>query len=151
MPKQEEVFIVARDPDLKQFLTSDTAVGAGHQIQCAFVEENNERASRRIITNFTRCGGDNGDTLKYMRIAYGLKPPLPGCVVQDVADNIGDDHSQAEAVVPDEIGKWHKEIVIECQRKGMDSLTGQHWKRLALPVGCNIKREDLLLFLLEKY
>ncbi len=72
--------IFRREPDLYDFMTSDPAILAAQKIQYAFEADE----CRRMITEYTRCGGDHGVTHKYMRAACGLKP------VQEIsAENTG--------------------------------------------------------------
>ena len=61
--------IFPRDPDAKDFLTSGPAVAAGHRMQISFEMDHNEAACRDIVANYTRAGGDKGETVKYMRRA----------------------------------------------------------------------------------
>ena len=64
--------LFARESDAQDFSTSSPGILAGLQIQQAFAEEHSEQDCRKIISSYTRGGGDNGDTFKYIRIACGL-------------------------------------------------------------------------------
>jgi hypothetical protein len=64
--------LFARESDAQDFSTSSPGILAGLQIQQAFAEEHSEQDCRKIISSYTRGGGDNGATFKYIRIACGL-------------------------------------------------------------------------------
>ena len=100
------VGIFERDPDLQEFVISKPAqVGsnlnvvarvtmqrtsvsfsgyvrvapdevAGHQLQWAFERMHSESDCRTVITEYTRCGGDNGMTEKHLRKACRLPPVI---------------------------------------------------------------------------
>ena len=64
--------LFTRDPNAQEFLTSNQAVHAGHQIQMAFEHTYDEAACQKIIDEYTRCGKDRGETLKQIRYACNL-------------------------------------------------------------------------------
>ena len=72
LAKLEKYGIFPRDPTMAEFMVSDAAVGAGHLIQHKFETDHAEQDCRNIISNFTRLGGDNGQTMKYIRKACSL-------------------------------------------------------------------------------
>ena len=69
LPDHEKYGIFKREEDAKDFLTSKQGVVAGLRLQQVFSEKHSEAECRRIVQEYTRCGGDNGVTEKYIRQA----------------------------------------------------------------------------------
>ena len=65
--------VFKREPDLDRFLVSEVGQAAGHKIQYAFEKDHGELQCRKLIAEYTQCGGDNGLTLTHMRQACGLR------------------------------------------------------------------------------
>jgi hypothetical protein len=68
----EQYGIFAREADAGAFLTSEPGVLAGLLIQHAFAEGHSEQDCRKVMEGYTRCGDDNGATVRYIRLACGL-------------------------------------------------------------------------------
>ncbi len=143
----EKLGIFRRDPDLKDFLCSKPAVAAAHRIQLAFERLHGYADCRDIITEYCRCGGDNGVTQKYLRRSCGLKPvedvqgavPDFGGVVVDASQDT--ELREAEGTLRTASNYFAR----ECTLRGWNSLTYSYFLQIAMPTTCrlNMKRPQL--------
>ena len=86
--------VFERDPDMEAFYTYGPAIAAGVKLQHGLEHEHDVSACRRLITHFTRQGGDRGAGMKYIRMGCGLKvtPPAQAAVkegeVEDTKEEV---------------------------------------------------------------
>jgi hypothetical protein len=89
-----------------------------------------------MITEYTRCGGDGGTTLKYLRMACGLKQleapskgslqPLPGITLATSADDDLKTHHAA-------LAETSAFFARACMERGWNSLTFSYYKQIPMP------------------
>jgi hypothetical protein len=90
MKNSEDFGIFARDPTMKEFMTSRPACAAGIRLQQMFEEETSAQGCRDLIVNYTRSGGDRGMTETHMRSACGFGPRPRTGAASDLAAGLPD-------------------------------------------------------------
>jgi hypothetical protein len=88
----EKAGVFARDPDAMAFLTGEDGVDAGLLIQHLWGSTKTLDDLRLIMSNYVKCGGDDGATNQMMRQACGLEKDAPGSssIVTALSANLTD-------------------------------------------------------------
>ena len=135
----EQFGIFARDPDLKDFMTSGPAQAAGHKIQWAFESQNNEQECRDLVTTYARCGGDRGTTNKYMRLACKLPPANevddgPPDLEELVVDETQRDGAGVVNVpASDALSHYSRHFERACMEQNLNHMAWTHFFHTSLP------------------
>ena len=133
----EQYGIFARDPDAGAFMTGDPGVAAGIIIQESFGFANSLQDIRTVMSNYARCGGDDGSTVKYIRTACSLPPeestdaPLVAALEAEVAVGVGDAANDISLDVRHSIFTHYVKILLS---QGKDSLVLSTFKRQGKPI-----------------
>ena len=131
----------------------EDAKAAGHRLQLAFEFEHAEKDCRAIISEYARCGGDNGIGVRYMRAACGL-PPLEmgveshaGQPATALETALADDDTQSDAFDrgTDVLSAASAHFAREMNIRGWNVLTQHYSNQIMLPSSIKTpgKRKDL--------